>query len=398
MLIQLNVFMGLFGTNTHKHSEELALVFDIGSGNVGGALVVLDQVDIPRVLYSARAEIPFQKDIDFERFFAGMLSAFDVVVNELQRKGMQHINRKQEDRVHIKRALCVYASPWYASHTKVLKRTDENSFRVDQDFIDMLVAQEQKNFQDGQVGVNSHGHVVEQKITSIELNGYPTHDISVGRDVQEVRVTMTMTMIADAVITALEKRLQEVFTVPLVDHHSFGMAGFTVLRNMYPDLRDFMFIDVGAEVTDIIICKNDALLDTISFPLGKNYILRKLSEVLDSDAASIESFLHDREHIHADSRGIFEEALKDIQNEWRTQLNEAIHHTEHEVAPEAVFYITDDVLTEVIGAFVESEYAQIHKVQAVTLRGGVVHFNTAITQDPFIGIDAVYCNTLFKLS
>lgn len=396
--------MGLFGKNRKKrgsYSDELALVFDIGSSSVGGALVVLDRENVPRVLYATRYSMVFQQELDFERFVSSMLETFSTVAVDLQQKGMEYVNEyRQGDDMAINRALCIYSSPWYTAQTKVLKRTEDKAFTVNQKLIDDLVAREQEQFKGGNASgdkVEHDGHIIEQKVTGILLNGYSTHDIVDGRTALELSVTMSMTMIASDIVNAIEERLQKVFTVELIDHHSFGMAGFTVLRNMFPEVHDFMFIDVSGEVTDVTFGKDDALLDTVSFPIGKNYIVRQLTGDFNADHHSIESLLQSRDHASTDVNKVLDTSLKSIDNQWRSGLRNAISHVEHEVSPEVVFYIADSSIVSIVGEFVEAEFARVHEVQGVTLKD-VIHFNDPESRDTFIGINTVYCNTLFKLS
>lgn len=389
--------MGLFGKKRQTFSDELALVFDIGSASVGGALVVLDTNDVPRVLYSSRRQMVFQQELDFERFVASMLETFGAVAEDLQQKGMEYVNEYRHDAsMAIDHALCVYASPWYTAQTKVLNRREDKAFPVSQKLIDELVREEQKAFQtDDESG--SEGHIVEQKVTRIQLNGYTTHDLEGDRTAEELKVTMSMTMIAESVIAAIEERLARVFTTETVDHHSFGMAGFTVLRQAFPDIHDFMFIDVSGEVTDVTFGKDDALLDTTSFPIGKNQILRHLNTELKTDVDVTESLLEGTEHASAETKEALATSLRPVQDTWNTALTEAVAHIADEVSPEVVWYMADSSVAETVKESVEHVYDRVHEVQPVTLKD-MVHFIQSSDRDPFIGVATVYCNILYTLN
>mgnify|MGYP002621547081 CR=1 FL=1 len=395
-MIQLGALMRLFGKR-RSYSDELALVFDIGSASVGGALVVLDQQEAPRVLYTTRTPMVFQAELDVDRFVSSMHEAFRAVIRDLQEKGMPYVNEyRHAKRAPISRALCVYASPWYTAQTKMLTRVEDKPFTVNQALIDGLVAEEQKAFANEQSSGGGEGHIVEQKVTGIALNGYILHDLGTGRSAEDLRVTMSMTMIAESVIARVEQDIQAVFSVDTIDHHSFGMAGFTVLRNLYSDVSDFLFIDVSGEVTDITCAKDDALIDTVSFPFGARHIIRKLSTACNTDVEHVESLLAHPDQASESARDVLEEALADIRREWHAAFQEALGRLEHESSPEVVYYIADDMIVDTIGTFVTEEYGRAHAVRGVTLRD-VVHWSGAHAHDPFIGIATVYCNTLLRL-
>ena len=54
----------MFGISSSKEKNELALVFDIGSSSVGGALFELEPSGIPKIIYSVREPIILEEEID----------------------------------------------------------------------------------------------------------------------------------------------------------------------------------------------------------------------------------------------------------------------------------------------------------------------------------------------
>src|SRR3989344_9661603 len=98
--------MSIFKSN--KKKDELALVFDIGSSSVGGALFLMQKNGVPKIIYSVRESISLEKKLSFDRFFSLTLKSLEMVANKINLAGLGA----------PKKTFCVLSSPWYASQTR----------------------------------------------------------------------------------------------------------------------------------------------------------------------------------------------------------------------------------------------------------------------------------------
>jgi hypothetical protein len=94
-----------------KEENELALVFDIGSSSVGGALFYIQNSDTPRIIFSTREPISLENEINFDRFLSLTIKSLEKVVNKIY---MSKLGSPQK-------VFCVLSSPWYASQTRIIK-------------------------------------------------------------------------------------------------------------------------------------------------------------------------------------------------------------------------------------------------------------------------------------
>ena len=123
--------MALFSKNKKNSNSSPVVLFDIGSGSVGAALVVFGKDDKPTILHSVRAPITFQKEIRPDLFIKRMLHSLESVALELEQKGIAKLGRGIFGKKHIGEILCVFSSPWYTSQTKILTYERKKPFMVD---------------------------------------------------------------------------------------------------------------------------------------------------------------------------------------------------------------------------------------------------------------------------
>ena len=158
--------MGFFSTGK---KNEIVVIFDIGSGSVGGALVELGGVEKPRILFSTREDIVFQNNFKFERFFASMCKSFDVVSDSIAAKGKK-----------VERVVCVLSAPWYVSQTRTIVSEKQKPFLVTQKKVNNLIEEEvikmKEDFNSRYSDVvDGLAEVLEMRSTHIKLNGYETN-------------------------------------------------------------------------------------------------------------------------------------------------------------------------------------------------------------------------------
>ena len=77
----------MFGLGSSQKISSPVLIFDIGSGSVGAALVDITGV-IPTMLWNVRRPFPFQEKLEYSRYRKGMLETFSSVAALVQKEGI----------------------------------------------------------------------------------------------------------------------------------------------------------------------------------------------------------------------------------------------------------------------------------------------------------------------
>ena len=126
--------MSFFGFS--KKKEEVIAVLDIGSASVGGVIIKAfpEQPERkPEIITTARVQVNFLLDVNFEAFWRCTRNALKKVVAQLSKHSPDKI-------------LCVFSSPWFISQTRIIKVKREEPFEITDDFLKKLVDNEIKIF------------------------------------------------------------------------------------------------------------------------------------------------------------------------------------------------------------------------------------------------------------
>jgi hypothetical protein len=245
------------------------VIFDIGSASIGGAVVFFDK-EVPRITYSTRVQLPFQEVADEKRLLPQIEEILTQVASDVQKKGLLS---KDKQSIIPQEIVCIFSSLW--SNTESTKASFEHKerFIVTDSIMDNLLSQihESKSNENKEEEV-----IIEEIVVSSLLNGYPTQS-PLGKEAQNIEVTFLESTVTKELHTKIQGAIHKVFSPDIsLLLRSFTLVAFSVTRDMFEDIKDFLLIDVTGEITDITVVKDSILGDTLSFPYGKNTIVRDI--------------------------------------------------------------------------------------------------------------------------
>jgi len=393
-----------------KQEGEIVLIFDIGSASVGAALAFLKPSGVPKVLYSTRRQMVFQKKLNFTRFTSSMLTTLEQTIRDVERHGLPHLTFTKRGGGSVSRILCSYASPWYISQVKVLTLKKDRPFIISEEVVDALIKKEEERIKKskGRGEIEKSGGdalSIERQVINITIEGYNVGN-PYGKRVNEATMTVALTMISRELRDKVSALLNRNIATDDILHHSFSLIGFSVVRDFENTPPDFLFIDVSGEVTDISLVKNDTLLETVSFPRGKHFVLRHIAEGTHTspEEASTLIRMYLEGSSNADTTLGFETHVALVQKEWADAFGKALDGLSSDMAIPHVVYLTADIdmaglFSRFIkenkahqdmftgGTFAVTELRGSHVAPYVTFRGGVV-------TDSFLALEAVYFNKI----
>ncbi|MEK7129204.1 MAG: hypothetical protein AAB858_02540, partial [Patescibacteria group bacterium] len=311
---------------------------------------------------------------------------------------------KRPERVH-----CFLASPWYASQIRTVHMRKERDFVFTKEIFDDLVAREIKRFKEAEISKlqNPKAPVVfiENKVVNIKLNGYHV-DNPVGKYAREVELSLFFGIAPQRAVKSITDCLNKIIPETEIIFHSFLLPFFAVMRDLFLDTADFLLVDVGGEVTDVSLVRGHIIGGTVSFPLGKNFLLRSASSALKKNINETHSLL----------RLSLEGKLEDsIEREMKTALFPAraiwlrsFHESIEEVnkmllLPDRIFLTAD---TDTVKWFVDTmgteEYGQYTlsadkfkiTVVGMDVLGKYLSFNDTMEHDQFLSILALFTKIL----
>lgn len=392
-------FFNLF--SSRKKEQEMVAIFDLGSASIGGALVVLPKGDDtgrkPNIIYSVRYPVAFQEDIDFERFTTLMLEALEEVARKM----------KEAAPVVPQRTFCFLASPWYASQTRIIKLSKLSPFVFTEKIANGLIQKELQAFEDSYLKkyatLSNRPRVIEKKNIGVTLNGYKTNK-PFGKKAKELEISLFISMSPEDVLDSIEERIKTFLTVPRVEFSSFLFSSFVVTRDVFPDKKNFLLLDIGGEITDISLVKNDVLSESLSFPFGKNVFIRRIASRMKrskEEAMSLLSLYLDGRAEKSLSQKI-DRIMQETKDDWINHFEKALVDISGGLSlPSTIFFTADPYVVawfkEAIKKERFSQYTLTEReFNVIVLEARSLHgfceFGSDVERDPFLILESIYLN------
>jgi cell division ATPase FtsA len=387
--------MGIF--SKQEEERELVLVFDIGSSSIGGAVFEIQKSGTPKIIKTFREPIILEDKIDTERFLLLTIKALEIVASKICMMGVGKMVK----------IFCVLSSPWYASQTRTIKLEKNTSFLFTSKLADDLIQKEIKLFEEEHLVkfLNTDNKIrpIEFKNMKTMLNGYTTAD-PFDKKAKKLEMVVFISMSGDQVLKKMEETISRHFHSKEIKFSSFAMASFVVARDMFVQQDNFLLVDIAGEVTDISMIKKDILSDSISYPLGYNFIIREVANNLNctlNEAKALISLYKD-EHAEKATEEKLEPIISKLKTEWLKGFQQALVNLSEDISIPATIFITVDkeladffskiIKTEQFNQYTltESEF-QIIFLGAETLHH-IVSFKNDLNRDPFLAIESIYIN------
>ena len=382
--------------------DGLAVILDIGSGSVGGALVSFSENKKPKILFSVRKPIIFQNDFKFERFLSSMLKAADQVLEE--------ISKAKQGKP--KQVFCILAAPWYVSQAKNIISEDKKTFTVTTKRVDDLITHEVESLKEN---FNTHykdlaeskAEIIEVENINMKLNGYET-SLPYDKKAKKIEICLYISMSADLVLQALRQKVRKELGLDNVFFNSFSLAAFDTIRDMYSQKQNFVFIDIGGEMTDVSVARNGVLIETESFPLGKSFLLRTVASELKTESApALSSFgLYMEDKMTDTGKRKIQGALAHVGEEWSGVLYKTLESiATHTTLPATIFVIADIPFGKWFSEVIKSKGSgnimlMGEKIETIVINPLVLSkfttFNPNVDKDAFIITEALFVDKLLK--
>lgn len=393
--------MGIFSRN--KGKGKLALVFDVGSSSVGGALFWTQQSGVPQIIFSVREPIALENNIEADRFLLLTMKSLEIVASRIHKAAAPVPEM----------IFCVLSSPWHVSQTRIIRLEKNTPFTFSSKFAFDLIKKETSLFEeeylvkypDNKNPVRS----IEFKNIKTMLNGYETSK-PLNQKTKELEMTLFISISPEQVLKNIEKVITRYFRVKEIKFSSFVMASFAVVRDIYINQDSFFLIDIGGEVTDISMIKKNILRESISFPLGLNFMIRKIASTSNSslgEAKSLISLLkdgHAGESVVKDVGPVMEKLKKD----WLLNFQESLSNLSNDISIPATIYLTvDKEMAEFFSEIIKNEQFNQYtltesKFEVIFLSSEVFHslavFKDDVICDSGLIIDSIYINRFLNKS
>ncbi|HEV7701879.1 MAG TPA: ROK family protein [Candidatus Paceibacterota bacterium] len=380
-----------------KKKDELVLVFDIGSSSVKAALFYMQKSGIPKIITSVREPILLEDKIEISRFLSLTLKALEIAAGKIHAKALGAPAR----------IFCVFSSPWQVSHTRIIHLEKNTPFVFSSKLADTLIQKEisllKEEYLKQYPHIDNSLRLIELKNIQIRLNGYETSE-PLNKKTKEVEMTVFISMSEEQVCKKIEETINKYFHGKTIKFSPFTFTCFTVVRDLFPERENFLLVNIGGEITDISMIKQSALRESISFPLGINFMIRSVAARMASslsEAKSLISLVKDG-HAGQSTAKSLEPEIEKLKSEWLAKFQESLANLSSDISIPAFIYITvdkdlADFFAEVIKTEQFNQYTLTEsKFQIFFLNVQNLHDTAVFDKDAmwnaFLAIDSGYIN------
>ena len=391
-----------FLSSFKSEKEELSLLIDIGNGSIGGALVLFGKT-IPKIIYNTRLPFAVVNDLDSSRLSQGMETLLDQTLATIMKKGFAVAFGKNKPK-KLSMVFVSFSSPWFESLTKDIHISEKKPFIISEKFLNSILSREEKIFHDelsksNEDAKNDNFVMIEKSIVHTKINGYIIDEI-MGKKTPVFDLTLRLAVlpknIIDKVNSAVLKHTH--ITGQKVRMNTFPLVSFTVLRDLFPNVSNFIIIDITSEITELTQVKEAIITGTISFPSGKNFIIRQIAKVFNVPTEVAESILHLYNINKTDSSTLrtMQEVLINVEKEWSIYFEDALAGLSPQMnLPSKVFLTADSNVAQIFIDFIKLSKADstlnFRKiVDVVHVNGNLLSHllqnNPANNPDEFIGL------------
>lgn len=387
--------MGIFSRSDPK--DELMLVFHIGSSSVAAALFYAQKSGIPKIIFSKAAALPIEENLDAGKLMSSTIKALESVAGDALLSGLGAPAR----------VFCVLSSPWYVSETRTISWKRNSQFVFTEKLADELTQKEIKLFGDEYLakyqGSDEAVRPIELKNIKTMLNGYEARS-PIGLKAKELEMIIFISVSGEKMLRSIEEAISRHFRFDTIKFSSFAMASFTVARDLYAKEKDFLLVDIGGEITEIFMTKKNTLGESISFPLGRNFLTRGVSKNLGStldEAASLISLWKDG-HAEAGVAKKIGSAVGGLKALWLKSLEESLAHISKDISiPSSIYIIVDKDMVEFFRDIIRSEqfsqYTLTESKFDVTFLGPellheLAEWKEETGREPSLIMDSIYIN------
>ncbi|MFA6253744.1 MAG: hypothetical protein WC640_00565 [Candidatus Paceibacterota bacterium] len=331
----------MFFSSSKKNGGRVVGIIDIGSAQVSGTIVKLGQGrEIESVLAQADEKISFQGLPNFDHFWSVTQKAIKTVLQEL---------RAEAKTIEPQKISIFLSSPFFQSQTKVIKTENSNLVKITKNYLAELIKQI-----DVQTDLGDNSIVIEDKIMQTKLDGYLTA-WPLGQRAREVVFSRFLSWADKDLLINLLDLIGGEYAKASVVFNTFSFAAYDIFKDFLPD-KDFILLDAGNEISDVLIIKNNVLAEHFSFPKGKNFIVRHLAKdlgtVTDEAETSLNLYAAGQANIQLQKR--LEPALAQIAVMWQADFRETLTKAlETTFLPEIIYLIGDDPTDNLFAQFID---------------------------------------------
>jgi|GEM_PF-3626858 len=337
--------------------EKIIAVIEISSSSIGGVIFEQKKGGSPKILSLVRSPINFLFDVNFDAFWRCTLAALEKTTTELLR---DYPSGPDE-------CLCVFLSPWFTPRTAVINIERERAVKIDKKIFQEVKRSEEEQFKkhwsSSPINTNREPEFIEHEITSVELNGYYTK-MPIGKTARHIKIYLFMSLGVKNVLESIRSFLFKNFGDIPIKMTTFPLLSFSYFAYNMDLERGFILVDIGGEITDISLFRKNNIEEIISFPKGRNFLLRKIGARLKTFPQEAQSLLYAyfKDHILDEGGQKISAVIDETREEWGKSFKAGLQKiSSFKPLPQNILFIGEDLINKEFIKYIELNKEEFKK-------------------------------------
>ncbi len=391
--------------SSEEKSEDSALLIDIGSSSVGGVIVSFAKNKKPKILYTVRRELPFSKLVTGPKTVSAMRLSLESMLSELSTKGFLETGGRFLGRHHPDRVICTLSSPWHLSTIRDVNFQFDEKEELDIGFLRDVLDNEEKEFSEKLKKNELFGdklRFIERIFIKSTVNGYQTKN-PLGKKSKNFSFKVFLSVSEGEHLNQIKKVIGRHLPGRETDFRSFSGVYFSSLSQVFPEENKFLAIHISGETTDVSVVKNRAVMETASFPLGRNFMIRQaVKEIKGLEPAAALSMIRMHKIGEADQKlsKRINEILNQAEIDWSSLFFDALRDLSEGIfLPTKMFVMSGEGYSSIFADIIEKtkgslplKSKQIFNVTPIDadLFKNVIEWEDPNKSEPFFAIQAFH--------
>ncbi len=378
-------------------SSPLKLICDIGSATVALALVDTSKTT-PEILFTTKVPMVVQEIFDQDNLEQALVAFFGQAVKKVSEA--LHTELAHSAFTHIGSASLIFSSPWYATKISTIVMQKDEPFLIDERGVEEIVEQEEKKFEkEALSGAYSNlgkrdMHVIERGLIRVKLNGYETASPYL-KKVSNAELSVAMSLVPHSLLLSLVTILKDVLHISSTRSFTFPLVSFSAMQTIFPHETDFLLVDIAGETTDISFVEDNIIVGSHSFTLGRNSLIRTVSEKLQlpSDMTLSHLSLYAKETLETSEK----ERMTTILDEYFKRFDEifgrapVVIRAKEKGVVKVFVTVNDDVSDIFMAQFAKPELKRFSPfLISDTALDPFVLYSKHIPHDPFLSLETIF--------